>query len=146
MAAIWRIFDSVARLFLYGLLQPDLAHGEAASLIAGLGDGIAAVATGHLFAVQDPQGWYPAFVPDAEGSFVCGQLFDADNLDMAGLDAFEDEGEAYDRRSVAVKPKDGRWTTAQTYCWRGDTRGLDPISHGSFARWLEQTGRQVFGA
>lgn len=133
-------------LFFYGVLQPNLARGAVAELVAGLGQGRAAVTTGQLYAVLERGGWHPAMVPDAAGGLVHGQLFDGSGVDMAALDAFELEGIDYDRRAIAVRPEGGHWTSAEAYCWRRPAEGLDPIAHGDFARWLEETGNVALGA
>lgn len=130
-------------LFLYGVLQPDLAEGTIAELVAGLGPGRPAVVTGNLYAVPERGGWHPAMVPDPAGGFVHGQLFDGSRVDIAALDAFELEGVDYDRRAIAVRAEGGHWTTAEAYCWRRPVTGLEPIAHGDFARWLAETGHPV---
>lgn len=135
--------ESGRPLFFYGVLQPNLAEGAVAELVAGLGPGRPAVTTGSLFAVLERGGWHPALVPDAAGGFVHGQLFDGRGVDIVALDAFELEGIDYDRRAVAVRPEGGHWTSAETYCWRRPVAALEPIAHGDFARWLAETGNPV---
>ncbi len=130
-------------LFFYGVLQPDLAEGAVAALVAGLGPGTAAVTTGHLYAVLERGGWHPAMVPDTAAGLVHGQLFDGTGVDIAALDAFELEGIDYDRRAIAVRPQGGHWRSAEAYCWRRPVDGLELIGHGNFARWLAETGNPV---
>ena len=130
-------------LFFYGVLQPDLAEGAVAELVAGLGPGMAAFTTGQLYAVTERGGWHPAMVYDPSGAPVRGQLFDGGGVDIAALDAFELEGIDYDRRAIAVRPEGGHWTSAEAYCWRRPVEGLEPIAHGDFARWLQETGNPV---
>lgn len=132
------------KLFLYGVLQPDLARGEVAELVADLRGGEPAVVTGQLYAVGTPKGWYPAFLPDPSGGFVHGQLFDAEALDFGAMDAFE--GDEYVRRPIAVRPRGGHWTSAEAYCWNATTKGLERIADGNFAEWLSATRRQAFSA
>ena len=131
------------KLFFYGVLQPNLAEGAVAELVAGLGPGTPAVATGHLYAILERGGWHPAMVPDAAGGLIHGQMFDGTGVDIAALDEFELEGVDYDRRAIAVRPDGGHWLSAQAYCWRRPVDRLERIAHGDFARWLMETGNPV---
>ena len=51
-------------------------------------------ATGRLYAIPDPAGWYPAFIPDPAGAAVHGMVHAAGpgfaQADLAALDAYED--------------------------------------------------------
>lgn len=126
-------------LFLYGVLM----RGAAAwPFLAGLGAGRAARTYGALFAIPDPQGWYPALLPGND--VVHGLLHDAGRVDLAAVDAFE--GAEYRRGSVMVEVA-GQTVAAQAYLWQGVLPGgAQQIAHGDFARWLAETGRAPFGS
>jgi len=132
------------RLFVYGTLLGELADGAAGQLVKGLDRGFPAIALGHLYAVEDPNGWFPAFVPDRDGDDVHGVLHTVSAAEMAAIDIFERTGEDYDRRSIMLVGPNGAQLTAGAYCWIGSTAGLERIGHGRFHRWLEETGRPAY--
>lgn len=129
-------------LFFYGVLREGLGDWP---FLAGIGPGRSASASGDLFAIDDPRGWYPA-LRHGEGpcsSRVTGALHDAGSVDLAAMDAFE--GPDYTRRAIPVEVG-GETITADAYLW---TAPLPPdaprIAHGDFARWLAETGHTPFG-
>ena len=125
-------------LFVYGVLQEGLGDWP---FLAGLGPGRPATATGALFAIADPHGWYPALLP-GEGTVV-GTLHDARAVDLAAVDAFE--GTDYIRRPIPVRCA-GETLVAEAYLWAGALPpGAPQIVHGDFARWLAETGHKAFG-
>ena len=127
------------RLFFYGVL---LQGADRWPFLAGLGAGCAARTRGTLYAISDPQGWYPALKPG--DGIVHGMLFDAGRVDLAAVDAFE--GEEYHRAPVAVDAAAGR-LDAQAYLWCAPLPdGAELIVHGDFNRWLADNGRAAFSS
>ncbi|WP_285712543.1 gamma-glutamylcyclotransferase family protein [Erythrobacter oryzae] len=125
-------------LFVYGVLREGLGDWP---FLAGIGPGRTATASGALFAIPDPQGWYPALVP-GEGT-VIGAVRDASRIDMAAVDAFE--GADYARRPISVLCA-GETIMAEAYLWTAPLPARAPrIAHGDFARWLAETGRAPLG-
>ncbi|MCL9999407.1 MAG: gamma-glutamylcyclotransferase [Erythrobacter sp.] len=125
-------------LFVYGVLREGLGDWP---FLAGIGPGRAASASGALFAIDDPQGWYPALVP-GEG-MVSGALHPCDTVELAAVDAFE--GADYARRPIPVQCA-GEAIMAEAYLWAAPLPpGALPIPHGDFARWLAETGHPPFG-
>lgn len=127
--------------FFYGTLQQDLAHGEAARLVAGLGDGAPAMVRGSLFALDDPQGCYPVLVAGGSRK-VRGRVVMCpdDRRWIARMDAYE--GAEYRRCPVRAHLADGSAVSAEAYLYsRRRGAGLRPIPHGDFARFLAETGR-----
>jgi len=130
-------------IFFYGVLREGVGDWP---FLEGLGLGAPATADGALFAIPDEGGWYPALVLTQAryATAVHGTLHEAGSVDLAAIDAFE--GPDYARQEVAV---DG-WgasdeTRAQAYIWTGDLpEGAEPIPHGDFVRWLEETERRAF--
>ena len=126
------------QLFVYGVLREGLGDWP---FLAGIGPGQAATASGALFAIPDPQGWYPALVP-GEGT-VIGAVRDAARVDMAAVDAFE--GADYTRRPIPVRCA-GETLVAEAYLWAAPLpSGAPQIAHGDFVRWLAETGNAPFG-
>tara|TARA_E500000305_G_scaffold17026_1_gene12664 strand:+ start:21 stop:449 length:429 start_codon:yes stop_codon:yes gene_type:complete len=135
-------------LFVYGVLIRELAKGRAAQLIAPLGPGLSATTNGKLYGVSGKEGgWYPIMLPDPAGPEVHGVVHEASGVDWAGMDDFEDAHDGpdaeYHRRLVPVTPADGTTLQAFAYCYAREVpETAIPIDHGSFSRWLEETGRQ----
>jgi gamma-glutamylcyclotransferase (GGCT)/AIG2-like uncharacterized protein YtfP len=125
-------------LFFYGILQGDIAEGPVRDLLAGIGPGQAATAQGHLYAVRNEAGAYPAMV--AGDGTVHGMLHEAGSVDLDALDVFE--GEEYVRADITIDG--GR--TAQAYLWAGPVEGLEPIEQGSFGGWLRANGLNAYAA
>lgn len=110
--------------------------------------------TGSLYAIPDPQGWYPALVP-GEGR-VFGQLYVAQPgfgaADLAALDAYEDfepgrpEGSLYIRRPCLVEAASGNRVDAQAY-WFNQTVpvGALVVPLGDFAPFARERGLLAFG-
>lgn len=130
------------RLFFYGVLREGLGDWP---FLAGIGPGRAATTSGALFAIADPQGWYPA-LRHGQGpgwTEVVGTLHDARGVDLAAVDAFE--GADYARRPIPVRCA-GETLGAEAYLWAAPLPpGAPPIAHGDFARWLAETGHAPFG-
>lgn len=134
------------KLFIYGTLLDGLAHGEAARLTASLPPGAPASVSGGLRLVEEPLGCYPVLVPGEEGR-VTGKVVDCPDAPQwwDELDAYE--GPDYRRWTILAELADGREVEVQAYiCLIAETRGLEPIAHGDFARFVTETGRKVFGA
>jgi gamma-glutamylcyclotransferase (GGCT)/AIG2-like uncharacterized protein YtfP len=132
-------------LFLYGVLREGVGDWP---FLAGLGLGATATTTGALYAIPDPGGWFPALILTQArfSTIVHGTLHEAGSVDLAPIDAFE--GADYARTSVPVDGWDARGRTlADAYVWTADLpAGAEPIAHGDFVRWLEETGNRPFGA
>lgn len=60
--------------FFYGTLSPESDNDVAGRLHTLLKPGVAATARGHLYAIEDKQGWYPCLIPDPSGDLVHGFL------------------------------------------------------------------------
>ena len=126
------------KLFLYGVLQRNLASPAIARLLEGLGEGEPASAAGTLYAVPDARGWYPVLVP-GDGR-VHGTLCDAGTVDLAALDVFE--GIEHRRSPILATPSGREAVRAEAYLYQFAPRpDFLPIEHGDFARWLRETGR-----
>lgn len=139
------------RLFVYGVLIKELAQGHAARLIAGLGPGQPACVCGSLYAVgrESEGGCYPILLHDPAGPQVHGFVHEANAVDWAAMDAFENAhegaGAEYVRRAIDVTLADGTRTSAFAYCYaRAVPPGAEAIPGGSFAAWLRDTGRTAF--
>lgn len=132
------------KLFLYGVLREGVGDWP---FLAGLGLGAPATTPGALFAIPDPQGWYPALVLTQArfATHVTGTLHDADAVDLAAVDAFE--GADYARQEIVVDGWEGGGSTGQAYVWTGKLPdNAERIAHGDFVRWLAETGRRAFAA
>jgi gamma-glutamylcyclotransferase (GGCT)/AIG2-like uncharacterized protein YtfP len=105
---------------------------------------------GTLYAVPDPDGWYPALLPGAD--VVHGQLyragagFDAAALDR--MDAYEDyrpddpAGSLYIRGEAALL---GGGSIAQVYRFNQPLlAGSLPLPGGDFRAWLTGSGAVAF--
>lgn len=134
-------------LFFYGVLQDGLGpDGGDWPFLTGLGMGAPATTQGALYAIPDPNGWFPALIPTQArfSTIVHGTLHEASAVDIAAIDAFE--GEGYSRQTVPVDGWDGYGdTVADAYVWTADLPdGAKPIASGNFAEWLKETGRQAY--
>lgn len=138
-------------LFAYGVLIRELASGRAAELIAALGPGTPATLRGNLYGLQGKDGgWYPILLPDPDGGEVRGVVHEASGVDWHGMDAFEDALDGHDpeyrRLPLTVTLPDGQTITAQAYCYARQVPAYaEPITCGSFAQWLAETGRRPIG-
>lgn len=124
------------RLFLYGTLQQDTGHPHSEWLFTLVEPEGAATTRGTLWAIPDPQGWYPALLP-GEGT-VMGQAVAAraalDACALARLDVFE---AGYCRREIVLDGGD----IAQAWLWARELpAGARPIPGGDYRAWLGQTG------
>jgi len=130
-------------LFFYGVLREGVGDWP---FLTGLGLGAPASVDGALFAIPDPRGWYPALVLTQArfATAIHGTLHEAGDVDIAAIDAFE--GEGYARQPIEVDGWDGYGETqAMAYVWTGDLPdAAEPIAHGDFVRWLEETGQSAF--
>ena len=134
------------KLFTYGTLLDGLAHGEAARLTAGLAPGAPASVSGGLRLVEEPLGCYPVLVPGEEGR-VIGKVRDCPDEPRwwEELDAYE--GPDYRRWTVVAELADGGEVEVQAYiCLIADADLLEPVPHGDFARFVAESGREVFGS
>lgn len=136
------------RLFVYGVLIRDLAKGRAAELVAELKAGLPATTRGALYGVKGADGgWYPVLLPDAEGSEVLGVVHEAGAVEWQAMDEFENAHDGpdaeYRREAIPVMLPNGLVVDAQAYCFARQVPGdAVPIEGGSFAAWLEETGRE----
>jgi gamma-glutamylcyclotransferase (GGCT)/AIG2-like uncharacterized protein YtfP len=137
------------RFFFYGTLlegSDNPVAREIHSLLEPVG---AARVAGQLFAIPNPDGWYPALLGgggEAHGMLYAARpQFSAD--DLARIDAYEDfdpanpEASLYIRRSISLV----EGGEAQAYVWKRPLPdGARPISHGDFRRWLADQGLRQF--
>ena len=134
-------------LFFYGVLLGEVASDRIAAMLAGIGPGNPAIASGVLYAVIDRAGSYPVLLP-GEGE-VRGAVHEVGSVDLAVLDRFEGvdpndprAGE-YRREAIRVIPATGSPLEADAYLYNhAPGPALVPIRHGDFARWLRETGNQ----
>lgn len=143
------------RFFFYGTLIAGSGNPVATAAHALLRDLGPAKATGALYAVPDPEGWYPALLPG--GGAVHGRLYEArehfDVRALALLDAYEDcdpadhAGSLYLRETIVVMRMGGECAEAQAYRFNqplpADAR---PIPNGDFRAWLAREGLDPYGA
>ena len=139
--------------FFYGTLMAGGGNAVAKAAHAKLGAGRAGTVAGRLYAIADPQGWYPALLPGAGrvAGFVyaAGPEFGAD--DLAALDGYElfypddPAGSEYRRGEVAVTLADGAEASAEAYLYaRALPEGAVLIEGGNFAAFLAETGAKPF--
>lgn len=139
------------RLFFYGVLIGKLASREIRRMLAGIGPGRPASASGRLFAVTSPEGCYPVMVPGR--GIVRGMLHEARRVDVELLDAFEHffpdapEQSEYVRQAISVRAYGRSNIAAEAYIYGCPVTGrLKRIGHGDFARWLNETdNRPIVG-
>ena len=143
-------------LFLYGTLMHGSDNPVAAALHAILAPGLAAQACGLLFAIPDPAGWYPAFLPDPVGGAVHGMVHGTVHCGLPAfgaaalptLDAYEDcrPGGTGEYRREPVTIRAGRQVVAaHTYVYNAALPvGAVPIPSGDFRAFLAATGLPAF--
>ncbi|WP_347302446.1 gamma-glutamylcyclotransferase [Croceibacterium sp. TMG7-5b_MA50] len=130
----------MSALFLYGVLRPDVAPETVRPLLDGIGPGWSATVPGSLWAIPDPQGWYPALLP-GEG-IVQGTFHEAGDVDMDALARFE--GSDYTLTRVTVTSASGE-LPAVAWLYTADLPNTaERIANGDFAEWLAETGRTPF--
>ncbi len=142
------------RLFFYGTLIAGQDNPVATTAHNRLRDLGPATACGRLYAIDDPQGWYPALLP-GEGT-VHGWLYETTASfgapDLARLDAYEDfdpsdsAGSLYVREEITVTagaaPID-----AQAYRFNQPLpAGARTIPDGDFAAWIAREQLRPYGA
>ena len=104
---------------------------------------------GHLHAIPDEQGWFPALLP-GQGQ-VLGKAYRPrahfGAADLARMDAYEDFDSADPAASLYVRqplPLAGGGE-AQVYVWnRSLPAGSQPIPGGDFRAWLQAQGFEQF--
>jgi len=138
------------RFFFYGTLGAGMDNPMIRAIRPKLGPARRAAVRGHLYALPDRDGWYPALLLQADGGVVEGVVHDAGEdftaRDLATLDAYEafdPEDEAasqYVRREIAVRCE-GAALVAQAYLFNAP---LPPeacrIEQPSFAAFLAAHG------
>lgn len=129
-------------LFFYGTLLRHSPHHLARAAHRHLGEGRAAICAGALYAIPDPQGWYPALI--AGPGIVQGMVYPASAaLDLAQLDAYE--GADYRRQTMMVRAG-AAMIEAQAYVWAAPLpAGAQPIADGDFWGWLARKGFAAYG-
>ncbi len=136
-----------SHLFLYGILQDGLGpDGGDWPFLKGLGQGFPATTTGALFAIPASDGWFPALIR-AQGqitAIIHGAIHEASAVDIAAVDAFE--GAEYTRMAIPVDGRQARGVAAaHAYVWTAPLPdSAEPIAHGNFAQWLEDTERKAW--
>lgn len=140
------------RLFVYGVLIKELAQGRAAELVAALEAGLPATTRGALYGVHgEDGGWYPILLPDPDGGEVHGVVHEAGAVEWQAMDEFEDAHDGpdaeYRRRTIPVMLPNAPVVDAQAYCYARDVpEDAVRIEGGSFAKWLDDTGRKPIAA
>jgi len=138
------------RLFLYGTLLQCACNAVAVRLHRHLEPGLPAWVAGQLFAIPDPDGWYPALVP-GEGT-VRGMVHDlAPGFDaelLADLDAYEglheDGSGEYRRQMIAVATAAGE-VSAAAYVYNAELpAGARLLPEGDFSEFLARSGLPAF--
>ncbi len=134
-------------LFFYGVLQEGLGpDGGDWPFLRGLGLGAPATVQGALYAIPAGSGWHPALILTQArySTIIHGTIYDASEVDIAAVDAFE--GADYARQSISVDGWDGYGETqADAYIWTADLPpGAEVIASGNFAEWLKETGRDCY--
>jgi len=140
------------RLFFYGTLMRGSCNPVASALHERLGPAVPARAAGRLFALPDPEGWYPALVPDADGPAVQGHVHEAlpgfGPADLAAADAWEgcrsDGTGDYRREPIVVSTAQGP-VCAHAYVWNRDVpRHAVRIDSGDFHAFAAERGWPLF--
>ena len=132
-------------LFFYGTLREGVGDWP---FLTGLGLGAEATTQGALYAIRHKGGWRAALFPTQArfAANVVGTLHEAGEVDLAAIDAFATGAYAtgdFVRQLVEVDGWSGAGDMADTYIWSGDLPDrAEPVGHGDFARWLEETGRR----
>lgn len=138
------------RFFFYGTLLQGSCNAVATGLHALLRPLGPARVAGALFAIPDPDGWYPALLPDDVG-MTLGNVHETrehfTSEDLSRMDAYEDYDPVHPDRSLYIRSEialaDG--TSAQVYVWnRPLPEGAVRIAHGDFRRWLAEEGVPQF--
>lgn len=139
--------------FFYGTLLDGSDNVVARSIHAKLTRLGQATATGSLYGVPDPEGWFPALLPGTGtvdgGLYLAGPGFG--ESDLARMDAYEDceplapEASLYRREPMPVLGSHGR-VEAQVYLFnRPLPAGSRVIPGGNFRRWVAVEELPVFG-
>jgi len=142
------------RFFFYGTLLAGRDNPFAAAAHAVLRPLGPATVRGRLYALPDPQGWYPALLP-GEGT-TQGALYESTEhfgeADLARIDAYEDyhpenpAASLYVREILPASMADGASHKAQAYFFNQPLPpGSMPIAGGDFAAWLAISGFRALG-
>lgn len=141
------------RFFFYGTLIAGSGNAVAKAVHLHLRDLGSATVRGRLYAIHDPQGWYPALLPGERE--VVGRLYEAAEgfgpRTLAELDGWEDcdpadpVGSLYARMSVDVIAADGSSVEAHAYRYNQPLPdGAVEIASGDFADFLSAGGHRAF--
>lgn len=140
-------------LFFYGTLldgSDNAMAREVHRLVSRLG---AATVRGNLFAVPDPQGWFPALIA-GEGA-VHGGLYEATSAlspaQLARLDAYEEydplnpAASLYLRAAMQVTDAQDAAVMAEVYLYNQPLPpGSCAILSGDFRQWITARGEAPF--
>ena len=143
------------RFFFYGTLLAGSSSQIALDVHRKLRALGPATVRGRLYAVPDPEGWYPILKPGCRQ--VRGELYETSpefrRSDLAALDAYEDfdpsdpSGSLYLRKKVTVVPGGGAPVIANAYVFnRTLPAAARPIRQGDFPEWLSEIGFSSFGS
>lgn len=141
------------RFFFYGTLMAGSRNPVARALHAKLRALGPATTRGSLFAIPDPQGWFPAMLPGEE--VVHGALYEAladfDAEDIARIDAYETcdpahpETSLYRRGHLDITTADGTCHAVQAYHFiQPLPAGAIPIAGGNFTAWQAERGLRAY--
>jgi len=141
------------RFFFYGTLIAGSGNAVAERVHARLTPLGPAAIRGRLFAIPDPDGWYPALVPGSK--IVRGVLYEAlpsfGDRELFLLDRFEGFDPAnrarslYQRRSLTIDNAMDDKSVAQAYVYASRLpAGARPVHSGDFAGWIKRSGGRLF--
>ena len=140
-------------LFFYGTLLDGSDNAMARAVHRSVKARGPATVRGSLFAVPDPQGWFPALI--AGGAIVHGGLYQATGAltpgELARLDAYEDcdpldpAASLYVRQQVQVTDASGERALAEAYLYNQPLpAGSCALPSGDFRLWIADSGETPF--
>lgn len=139
------------RFFFYGTLIAGSGNPAATAAHALLRELGPATTEGHLHAIPDPLGWYPALLPGA--GTVHGRLYEAapgfGEAELARLDAYEDFDPADSSESLYLREMIGLSGGGEAQAYRFNQPlppAARPIPGGDFRAWLAREGLKPYGA
>jgi len=146
----------MSHFFFYGTLSPEIAGEVAQTVHQKLTHVGAGYVMGRLFAIAHSEVYYPAFVQDADGYKVYGNVYEANpdftKIDLDTLDEYEEyylkdlEKSEYLRKSIAVTLTEGEMFDANAYLYNQPLPlTAIEIQSGSFTTFLKEGGFKAFG-
>ncbi|MCX7864597.1 MAG: gamma-glutamylcyclotransferase [Novosphingobium sp.] len=140
--------------FFYGTLVAGSGNEVERRVHASLRPIGSATMHGRLYAIPDPEGWYPGLLRGTgvvRGMAYCA-LPSFCAADLAEMDAYEGFSPSqprqslYVRKAVAIRGEDGCQIEAQAYLFNQPLPpGARRIASGDFHGWLARTGHSPYG-